>query len=111
MNSQPIRNIMKTGEWPDTEAYRVACECHDNLHDLDVWIEVESDQEVREITVTFYKEMYTPIWDRGFNRFREAFRMLFFGQSRMAGSIILKQQVAANLVAVIQDSIKRLEKQ
>ena len=37
MNNQPLRNIMKTGEWPDTKCYRVACECHDNEHDLDAY--------------------------------------------------------------------------
>ena len=76
--------IMQTGDWPDADAYRVACDCHHNDHDLDVWIEVESDKAVREITLTFYKELYTPMWERGFNRFREAFRILFTGSTSKA---------------------------
>ena len=102
--------IMQTGDWPDADAYRVACDCHHNDHDLDVWIEVESDKAVREITLTFYKELYTPMWERGFNRFREAFRILFTGSTRVAGTIILKQDVAQNLLNNIQRSIDRLEK-
>jgi hypothetical protein len=105
----PAKMIMQTGEWPDADCYRVACECHHHDHDLDVWIEVERDDEVREITLTFYKELYTPVWEQGFNRFREALRILFTGSSRMAGTIILKQDVAQNLLNTIQHSIDRLD--
>ena len=107
----PAKMIMQTGEWSDADCYRVACDCHHHDHDLDVWIEVESDKEVREITLTFYKEIYTPVWEQGFNRFREALRILFTGSTRVAGTIILKQDVAQNLLNTIQQSIDRLEKQ
>ena len=102
--------IMQTGDWPDADAYRVACDCQHHDHDLDVWIEVEQDQEVKEITLTFYKELYTPVWERGFNRFREVFRILFTGSSRMSGTIIMKREVAQNLLNNIQHSIDRLDK-
>lgn len=102
--------IMQTGDWSDADAYRVACECHSSDHDLDVWIEVESDPEVREITVTFYKELYTPVWESGFNRFREAFRILFTGSSRMSGTIIMKSDVAQNFLDTVQRSIDRLQR-
>lgn len=105
----PQRMIMQTGDWPDADAYRVACDCHHHDHDLDVWIEVERDQEVQEITLTFYKELYTPVWERGFNRLREAFRILFTGSTRMSGTIILKRDVAQNLLNTIQHSIDRLD--
>lgn len=108
--NQPLRNIMKTGEWGDADAYRVACDCHHSDHDLDVWIEVETDTEIPEITVTLYKELHTPIWDRGFNRFREAFNVLFKGHSRFAGSIIMRRDVAENFMQAMQGSIDRLSK-
>ena len=107
---KPARNIMKTGEWQEADCYRVACECHHSDHDLDVWIEVETDKETREITVTLCQEMHTPIWEQGFNRFREAARVLFFGHSRMAGTIIMRREVAQNFIDVVQSSINRLEK-
>ena len=108
--TEPARNIMKTGEWSSADAYRVACDCHHNDHDLDVWIEVEQDQEVKQITLTFYKELYTPVWERGFNRFREAMRLLFTGSTRVAGSIIMRPEVAQNFIDTVQSSIDRLEK-
>ena len=105
----PAKMIMQTGEWPAADCYRVACECHDHDHDLTVWIESESDPEVREITLTFYKELETPFWQSGFNRFQEAWRILRHGRSRFSGTIILKQDVAQNLIRTIQHSIDRLE--
>jgi hypothetical protein len=106
----PAKMIMQTGEWSDADCYRVACECHDSDHDLDVWIEAEGDQDTREITLTFYKELATPTWRPGFNRFREALRILFTGSSRWEGTIILKRDVAQNLIRTIQHSIDRLER-
>lgn len=108
-NNGPAVNIMKTGEWSDADAYRVACDCHHSDHDLDVWIEVEPDAETRDITVTFYKEMTTPVWERGFNRFKEAARVLFFGHSRHQGTIIMRQEVAENFLKAVQFSINRLK--
>jgi len=107
---QPARNIMKTGEWQDADCYRVACDCHHPDHDLDVWIEVECDKEVNEVTLTFYKELYTPVWERGFNRVKEAFRILFTGSSRVAGTIVMRREVAQNFIDTVQSSIDRLEK-
>ena len=109
MDNQTARNIMKTGEWSDADAYRVACDCHHSDHDLDVWIEVEGDPYTRDITVTLYKELSTPVWERGFNRVREAFRVLFFGHTRVAGSIIMRREVAQNFIHAVQSSIDRLE--
>lgn len=100
---------MKTGEWSDADCYRVACDCHHSDHDLDVWIEVENDKEVNDVTLTFYKELHTPVWQRGFNRFREAFRILFTGSTRVAGTIILKRDVAQNFIDTVQRSIDRLD--
>lgn len=109
MLQEPASMIMKTGNWPDTQCYRVACDCHHPDHDLDVWIEVESDAEVRDITLTFYKKLYSPMWKKGFNRFREAARILFRGYTELEGTIILKRDVAENLMHNIQRSIDDLD--
>jgi hypothetical protein len=109
MDNQPTRNIMRTGEWSDADCYRVACDCHDRDHDLDVWIEVESDREVQDVTVTLYKELYSPVWEPGFNRFCEAIRLLFTGTTRVAGSIIMRRAVAENFLATVRQSIDRLD--
>jgi hypothetical protein len=109
MKNPPVKNIMKTGEWQDADAYRVACDCHDHGHDLDVWIELETDKDTKDITVTLYKELYSPVWESGFNRVREAFRLLFTGSTRVAGSIIMRREVANNFLDAVKSSIERLD--
>jgi hypothetical protein len=38
MNAQvPAEGIMKTGDWGDSKVYRVACNCHDEAHNHNVY--------------------------------------------------------------------------
>jgi hypothetical protein len=105
----PAQGIMTTGVYDDARSFRVACDCHDNEHDVDVWIEVETEKEVPEITVTFYRELDTPWWEQGFNRFREAWNILVHGRSRFSGALIMQAEAADNLCNAIQTSIQRLQ--
>ena len=97
---------MTTGVYDGAQTFRVACDCHDNSHDVDVWIEVETEKEVHEITVTFYRELDTPWWEKGFNRFREAWNILRHGRSRFSGSLIVREETAQTLCDAIQSSIQ-----
>jgi hypothetical protein len=106
--STPALGIMTTALYDDARSFRVACDCHDNSHDVDVWIEVEPDGETREITVTFYRELDTPFWESGFNRFREAWNILVHGRSRFSGSLIVRAETAETLCDAIQSSIRVL---
>jgi hypothetical protein len=106
--STPALGIMSTGEYGDSRSFRVACDCHDNSHDVDLWIEVEPDGETRDITVTFYRELDTPFWESGFNRFREAWQILVHGRSRFSGSLIVREETAQTLCDAIQRSIRLL---
>ena len=106
----PAPGIMTTANYPDARAFRVACDCHSNEHDLDVWIEVEPDSETDAVTVTFYRELDTPWWESGFNRFREAWQILRHGRSRFSGSLIVGAETAQHLCDAIQSSIQHLKK-
>ena len=101
---------MTTAIYNDARSVRVACDCHDSSHDVDVWIEAEPDLETGEITVTFYRELDTPFWEQGFNRFREAWRILVYGRSRFSGSLIVRAETAQHLCDAIQSSIQLLKK-
>jgi hypothetical protein len=109
-NSTPALGIMTTGVYDNSRSFRVACDCHSNEHDVDVWIEVEPDAETREITVTFYRELDTPFWESGFNRFQEAWQILIHGRSRFSGALIVREETAQTLCDAIQRSIQLLGK-
>lgn len=106
----PARNIMTTAIYDGARSFRIGCDCHDRGHDVDVWVEVEPDEDIRRVTVTFYRDMETPFWQRGFNRFREAWRILVHGRSRFEGDVIMHEETAQEFCDAIQSSIKLLKK-
>ena len=107
---EPAVGIMTTAIYDDARAFRVACDCQDNSHDVDIWIEVEPDLETRQITVTFYRELDTPWWESGFNRFKEAWHILRHGRSRFSGSLIVRAETAEHLCDAIRSSIHFFKK-
>jgi len=109
-DSLPVKNIMRTGDYGDAHAFRVACDCHSNQHDLDVWIEVNPDTDCSDITLTFYKDIYVPFWKSGYNRVLEAWRVLFTGHATRQGDFIMDLATARQLCATIERSIQDLER-
>ena len=109
-DSLPVKNIMRTGNYGDAHAFRVACDCHSNQHDLDVWIEVNPDTDCSDITLTFYKDIYVPFWKSGYNRVLEAWRVLFTGHATRQGDFIMDLATARQLCATIERSIQDLER-
>ena len=106
----PARGIMSTGSWDYADSYRIACDCTDNRHDIDVWIEVEPDNEIRAITLLLYCELETPWWEQGFNRLQEAWRVLTQGHSKFQGSLVMNQETAENFLNALERSLQRLKK-
>lgn len=109
-DSLPVKNIMRTGDYGDAHAFRVACDCHSNQHDLDVWIEINPDTDCSDITLTFYKDIYVPFWKSGYNRVLEAWRVLFTGHATRQGDFIMDKATARQLCATIERSIQDLER-
>lgn len=107
----PAANIMQTGNWTKlkAKAYRVACDCHHPDHDLNVWIETESDKEFEQVVMTFYVNVSIPFWQKGFNRFREAWNILVRGYSQYEHGFILNEQTAENLIAALRNSTDELK--
>ena len=96
----------------DAESFIVECECTSDAHAVEVWIEIEGDDEFAEVEVTFYVDTYVPVWNMNvFERVKTAFAILFGNAARRQHSILLKPQAAQNWVSAMQTSIDKLEKQ
>lgn len=106
---KPAQGIMKTADYGDAKSFRVACECTDPGHDVNAWIEIDSDREIREITLGFYVETQTPFWSKGFNRFKAAWDLLVKGSHRSEHHLVLNRSSAENFAQAITDSIKEIE--
>lgn len=103
-DTKPAQGIMQTGDWGSAKSFRVACDCHDRDHDVDVCIEVERVDDLPLVSLAFYADLdIRPgnLWQR----IKTAVSVLFLGQCRREHELILGQQSAQNLVNAIQNSI------
>lgn len=108
---EPAEGISKGPSWSNTHTYKIECDCGDSDHAVHAWIEIDSDAEVQDVTVSFYVKSWLPIWDKKFSRIRTALRVLFGGNLEQEHHIILNKQVATNFVAALDNSIKDLDAQ
>jgi hypothetical protein len=106
----PAVNIMKIGEFNDSSAYTIACDCHSPDHAVDAWIEVLSDTEFRDITVSFHVQGTVPFWGEGFNRFRLMWQVLTTGYYKSEHHLILNEQSATTLVDAIKKDLTKFKK-
>lgn len=110
MNSEkPAEGISKGPCWNNTHTYKIECDCGDSDHAMHAWIELNSDSEVKDISMSFYVKTWIPIWDKKFSRIRTALRVLFGGNLEQEHHIILNQQVSQNFLSALEQSIKDLD--
>ena len=106
---EPAEGISKGPSWPDTHTYKIECDCGDSDHAVYAWVELQSDPEVQDVSVSFYVKSWIPVWDKKFSRIRTAFRILFGGNLEREHHLILNKQVATNFVAALNKSIEDLD--
>jgi hypothetical protein len=106
---KPAQGIMLNRNWGTARSYTIACECGEPDHFPQMWIEVgdESDQELQNVTVTFYVETSSP-WYR-ISRWRQIWSMLVHGYVRQEHALILSKQSALNLSTVLRNSVAEMQ--
>lgn len=105
---QPAEGVSCTGIWDDARSFRVECSCTDPRHDANMWIEVTSESDVREVTVGFYVEGTSPCWSTGWNRIRAAWQILTQGYHRSEHHLLLNPQAALNVAEAIKHNVELL---
>ena len=56
----PAEGIMKTNDWGDSRVYRISCNCGDENHNHNMWVEADDS----DITVTIYTTGKTNYWSK-----------------------------------------------
>ena len=99
----PAEGIMKTGDWGDSKAYRIACNCHDDSHNHNVWIEVDDC----DIMVNIYTTGKTNFWSK--TRWYHIWTLLTKGYIDTESSVHLSKQQALNYAETLKSAIDDLE--
>jgi hypothetical protein len=105
----PARGIMLDSNFGDSQVYTIDCDCHDSDHQVHMWIEINGDEDCKDVEMTFYVNTITPIWKPGFNRFKAAWDILFKGYREEQRSLILNKQAALNVASTINRVVKELQ--
>jgi hypothetical protein len=99
----PAEGIMKTNDWGDSKVYRVACECQDESHNHNVWIEADD----HDIVVTVYTTGKTNWWSK--TRWYHIWTLLTQGYIDTESSVHLTKQQALNYAETLKSAIKDVE--
>jgi hypothetical protein len=104
MNSQiPAEGIMQTNDWGDSKVYRIACNCHDETHNHNVWVEADDC----DIIVTVYTTGKTNFWSK--TRWYHIWTLLTKGYIDTESSVHLNKQQALNYAETLKSAIEDVE--
>lgn len=105
----PAQGIMLDRNYGDSRAYTIACDCRDGDHQVHMWIELNGDEDTKDVEMIFYVNTTTPFWKEGFSRIKSAWNILIYGYREDQHSLILNKQAALNVASTITTVIKELE--
>lgn len=106
---KPAHGIMASADFGDSKSYTVTCECTDSKHDVHMWIELNHDEDERDVEMIFYVNTTTPFWTEGFSRVKAAWDILIKGYREEQHTLILNKQAALNVANTINTVVKELE--
>lgn len=108
---EPAEGISVTGSWNNARSFRIQCECTDEEHSVDAWLEVNQDEDIPSVELAFYVNTWTPYFANWGERLRAVFDILFKGVHRQQHTLLLKKQAAINVANAITSSVQLLEEQ
>ena len=99
----PAEGIMKTNDWGDSKVYRIACNCGDENHNHNMWIEADE----HDIIVTIYTTGKTNFWSK--TRWYQIWTLLTKGYIDTESTVCLNRQQALNYAETLKSSITDVE--
>ena len=99
----PAEGIMQTNDWGDSRVYRIACNCGDENHNHNMWVEADDC----DIVVTIYTTGKTNYWSK--TRWYHIWTLLTKGYIDTESSVHLNKQQALNYAETLKSAIKDVE--
>jgi hypothetical protein len=99
----PAEGIMKTNDWGDSKVYRVTCNCGDESHNHNIWVEADE----HDITVNIYTTGKTNYWSK--TRWYHIWTLLTKGYIDTESSVHMTKQQALNYATVLNSAVKDVE--
>ena len=99
----PAEGIMKTNDWGDSRVYRISCNCGDENHNHNMWVEADD----HDITVTIYTTGKTNYWSK--TRWYHIWTLLTKGYIDTESTVCFSKQQALNYAETLKSAIVDVE--
>jgi transposase len=105
MKSQtPAEGILKRHDWGDSKVYQIICDCGQDNHTHNMWVEADGCN----ISVTIYVDVKSPWYS--LNRFKQIWTLLSTGYLQHETSLAMSKQQALNYADTLKKAIQDVEK-
>ena len=99
----PAEGIMQTNNWGNSKVYRIACNCGDENHNHNMWVEADDC----DIVVTIYTTGKTNFWSK--TRWYHIWTLLTKGYVDTESAVHLNKQQALNYAETLKSAITDVE--
>lgn len=106
---QPAQGISIDADYGDARVFNVECDCSSDDHAIKMWIEVNRDQDIPDVEVTFYVTTWTAWTESWKERLTAAWEILVNGVHKQQHSMLLNKQTALNFAEAIKSTVKVLD--
>jgi hypothetical protein len=111
MKQRPAQGISLDKDFGDAKVFNVECDCSSDDHAVKMWIEVQRDQDIPDVEVSFYVTTWTKnFWNNWPARICAVYDILFKGVHKQEHHMLLNKQSALNFAEAIKDTIDELDK-
>jgi hypothetical protein len=101
---KPAQGILLTRDYGDAMQYVVSCECGDNNHNHNVWVEAEDGN----VSTTIYTTAKTKWWES--NRWKQIWSLLTKGYIEYEANIIMNEQQTLNYAETLKSAVAASKK-
>lgn len=101
---KPAEGILKVNDYGNSTSYKVMCECGDDSHSHNLWVEADNSR----VTVTLYTTLKSKWWEK--NRWKQIWTLLTKGYVEYESDVIMHEQQALNYSATLAEAVKQVKK-
>ena len=106
----PAQGISLDNDWGDAKVFNVECDCSSDDHAVKMWIEVQRDEDIPDVEISFYVTTWTPLWQGWRQRLKAVYEILVKGVHKQEHHMLLNKQSAINFAEAIKSTVKEMEK-
>ena len=100
----PAEGILKTNDWGDSKVYKVVCNCGQDDHSHNVWVE----SDYHEVNITVYTTVKTNFWSK--TRWQHIWTLLSKGYIDCETTVSMSEQQALNYAHTLLDAVDDVKK-